>query len=196
MEVGAPKFGRFSREVSKSLQNLDEERIAASLDRPTLTKERQDRGEIKMSFDVIGPSIHRIGSLSVHLLRQGHVGGWKPFSDTQPVQPCTPTKWLVEQAMDVGPPDQTVIAHRAVEPRIIPFGDVAWSCGRRFFALQFEASSMSMAIRPSHVNQVPSNRWRRRPTAIQGTPFHQLGESLPPPPRRHRPRAAPPAAHP
>ena len=84
-QVGAPKFGRFSREVSKSLQDLDEERMAGGLDRPTLTKEPQNRGEVKMSFDVVGPSIHRTGSLSVHLLRQGHVGGWKPFSDTQPV---------------------------------------------------------------------------------------------------------------
>ena len=111
--------------------------------------------------------------------------------------------------MDVGPPDQTVIAHRAVEPRIIPFGDVAWACGRRFFALQFEASSMSMSIRPSHVNQVPSNRWRRRPTEIQGTPFappraslpHQHPprlphpEPLPPPPRFDRPRIGDPAPH-
>ena len=96
--------------------------------------------------------------------------------------------------MDVGPPDQTVIAHRAVEPRIIPFGDVAWSCGRRFFALQFEASSMSMAIRPSHVNQVPSNRWRRRPTELQGTRFDLPGDFLPHQHRRHLQQAEPLAA--
>ena len=123
--VGAPKFGRFSREVSKSLQNLDEERMAAGLDRPALAKERPDRGKIKILFDVVGPSIHRTGSLSVHPLRPLHVGGWKPLSDTQPVQPCASTEGLVEQAMDVGPPDQTVVTDRAVEPCVIPFGDAA-----------------------------------------------------------------------
>lgn len=78
-----------------------------------------------MSFDVVGPSIHRTGSLPVHLLRKLHISGRKPLSDTQPVQPCPSTEGLVEQAMDVSPPDQTVLTDRAVEPRIIPFGDVA-----------------------------------------------------------------------
>ena len=53
---------------------------------------------------------------------------------------------------------------------------------------------MSMAIRPPHMNQVPSRRGRRRPAERPGTRFDLLGDFRPHQHRRHLQQAEPLAA--
>lgn len=69
MQVVSAKVWSFFKGSVKVASGTHRMPCCTRLVHPTLPEQGPDRGEIKMLFDVVGPSIHRIGSLSVHLLR-------------------------------------------------------------------------------------------------------------------------------
>lgn len=113
----------------------------------------EDRREIEVGVDMIGPAVqfaiepsrHGFGNIKTQL---------RPtFSATDAVQPRSPKIGLIEHAVDICPPYQAVIGHGAVECYI----ERTIAIRRRPPAMNLEAGTVCSPSGKTHMDIVPAN---------------------------------------
>lgn len=126
-----------------------------------------DWTEIEMLLEMIGPAIQCMPSGVIHLLGARKLNWLKSLSTSYPIQPGSSELRLIEQAVNVRAPDQSILPHRSIGTANLGSTHRGVIVRRLHPPVQLETGLMGTGIRASHVDEVATNHHRSRLFKVQ-----------------------------
>ena len=105
--------------------------------------------DIHMLRHMFGPTIKGGRQASGNILGNGHIEGGQSLSLTNTIEPGSPETWLVEYAMDVGSPHQSIGRHGAIALRFTFTATMPLN--------HSETGGARKSMRDTHVNLIAQN---------------------------------------